>query len=427
MASPLESLRSRSARWVNAALVAMTALAMLLVILLVIRTVDSEREQRAQAQQTSAILDELSDIGRAALNAETGQRGYLLSLDRRYLAPFYNGRDQVEPSLRRLRALLEPRADARQLALLDELEVLSRARLAELERSVALVADGELIEARALVLTDEGQATMERLRRAVGELERIELQVLGDAVAETERAERRVMPLLGGLLALLAISLIAAGRLIARSARAEAVAAQAQALAAARARADLLARELNHRVKNLFAVVLAIVKLSARDVPEARGVTEAIADRIQALLKAHEVSQGEMDQPEVSLAALVETTLAPYRSHALTATIIGPEIRLHARSITPVGLMLHEITTNAVKYGAWSRPGGTIAVDWRHEGSDVIISWRESGREIAEMPTRQGFGSLLMTSSARQLGGSVQREFTAEGAVITIRFPADSR
>ena len=417
--------RGRTARWINAALVAVTAAAMLLVILLVIRTVDVERQQREQARHTSAILDELRDISSASLNAETGQRGYLLSLDRRYLAPFYNGRDQIAPSLRRLRSLLEPRADARQLVLLDELEEMSRAKFRELERGVALVESGGPIEARRLILTDEGQEAMERLRRAIGELERIEQAVLADAVAETERTEGRVMPLLAGLVALLAISLIAAGRLIARSARAEAVIAQAEALAAARDRADLLARELNHRVKNLFAVVLAIVKLSARDAPEAKGVADAIAQRIQALLKAHEVSQGELEQPEVSLAALIETTLAPYRSQALTASVDGSPVTLHARTITPLGLVLHEMTTNAVKYGGWSRPGGAIAVDWRRDGGDIVLNWREKGVPINEQPTRRGFGSMLMTSAARQLGGGVERDFTAEGAVIRIRFPAD--
>lgn len=425
MADPSIVTRGWTARWINAALVAVTALAMLLVVLLVIRTVDSERAQRAQAQRTSAVLDELSDISRASLNAETGHRGYMLTLDLRYLAPYFGGRDQIEPSLRRLRALLEPRADARQLALLDQVEVLSRAKFAELERGVTLVGNGDLIEARRLILTDEGQVAMERLRRAIRELERIELAVLTNAVGETERAESRVMPLLGGLLALLAISLIAAARLIARSARAEAVAAQAEALEKARDRADLLARELNHRVKNLFAVVLAIVKLSARDAPQAQDVTAAIAERIRALLKAHDVSQGDLGQAEVSLATLIETTLAPYRSPALTASVRGPEITLQARSITPVGLMLHEMTTNAVKYGAWSRPGGAIAIDWERAGAEIVLNWRESGAELAEIPTRQGFGSLLMTSSARQLGASVEREFTAAGALITIRFPTD--
>lgn len=413
------------ARTINAGLVALTALAMVLVVLLAIRTIEVERDQRRQAQLTSRILDELRDINRAALSGETGQRGYMLTLDRRYLASYFAGRDQIEPSLRQLRLLVEPTATARQRELLDQIDVLSRAKFAELAQGVALVGGGELIEARRLVLTDEGQEAMERLRRAVREMEMIELAILDRAESDTASAERRVVPLLGGLLGLLAISLLASGRLIARGARAEVEAAQARVLAEARDRADLLARELNHRVKNLFAVVLAIVKLSARDAPEARPVTNGIADRIMALLKAHEVSQGELGQATVGLSVLIETTLAPYRSPALTASIEGPAVTLDGRTITPLGLVLHELTTNAVKYGAWSRPGGTIAVEWVREGSDVILTWREAGTPITEQPQRQGFGSMLMTSSARQLGGSIDREFGPDGVLITMRFPGN--
>lgn len=426
MAMPEGRLRWRSGRWTNAALVALTALAMLLVVLLVIRTIEVERSQRAQAQQTSAILNELRDIQRASLNAETGQRGYLLTLDRRYLAPFFSGRDQLEPSLRQLRTLLAPRAERRQLELLAQVERLSLAKFAEIKRSVGLVESGDLIEARRLMLTDEGQDAMERLRGALRELERIELAILGRAVQEAERAEGRVMPLLGGLLALLAISLIVAARLIARSARAEAVAAQAEALGEARDRADLLAHELNHRVKNVFAVVLAIVRLSARGTPEAKPVTDTIAERIRALLTAHEVSQGELDGPAVSLKALIETTLAPYRSGTLSATLDGPALVLSANATTPLGLVLHELTTNAVKYGAWAEPGGTIAITWRREGDTIVLRWQEETPGLVSEPSNQGFGSTLMTGAARQLGGSVERQFPPEGAQVTIRFPAES-
>ena len=417
--------KGRIARRVNAALVAFTALAMVLVVLLVIRTVEVERAQREQAQLTSEIINELSDINRAAVNGETGQRGYMLSLDKRYLAPFFAGKDQIDPSLTRLRSLVEPTASLRQRELLDEIEVLSRAKFAELAQGGGLEESGDLIAARRLVLTDEGQESMERLRRALHEMETIEVAVLGKAQADTAAAERRVVPLLGGLLALLAVSLVASGRLIARSARAEVEASQAHALAEARDRADLLARELNHRVKNLFAVVLAIVKLSARNTPEAKPVAEGIAQRIMALLKAHEVSQGELDQPTVSLAALVETSLAPYRSQELTARVDGPDVMLHARTITPLGLALHELTTNAVKYGGWSQPGGTIAVEWVRKDADIVLTWRESGVTIQPDPERQGFGSMLMVSSARQLGGTIDRQFLPEGALVTMRFPAN--
>jgi two-component sensor histidine kinase len=301
--------------------------------------------------------------------------------------------------------------------------VLARARFAEMAEGIALIGQGRLIEARRLVLTDEGQEAMERLRSALREMEAIELAILDRAQADATAAENRVVPLLGGLLGLLAISVVASGRLIARSARAEAEAAQAQVLAEARDRADLLARELNHRVKNLFAVVLAIVRLSARDAPAAKPVTDGIAQRIMALLRAHEVSQGELDRQTVSLATLVDTTLAPYRSDALLATIEGPEVLLDAARVTPLGLVLHELTTNAVKYGAWSAPGGTIAVRWGREAGEIVLHWREHGRPVPASPPRQGFGSMLMTSAARQLGGSVERVFEPDGVSVTLRFP----
>jgi len=98
---------------------------------------------------------------------------------------------------------------------------------------------------------------------------------------------------------------------------------------------------------------------------------------------------------------------------------------LGARSITPIGLVLHEMTTNAVKYGGWSRPGGSIAISWKQDGDMIALTWREQGTPISEQPQRQGFGSQLMTSSIRQLGGTIDRDFTPDGAVITMCFPAE--
>ena len=205
--------------------------------------------------------------------------------------------------------------------------------------------------------------------------------------------------------------MFAGARLVGRAARAEAEAAQAAVVSEARDRADLLARELNHRVKNLFAVVLAIVQMSARDKPEAKEVTNSIAQRIRALLTAHEVSQGELERPVASLRALVETSLAPYRSSNHPAEIDGPEIMLPAKRVTPLGLVLHELTTNAVKYGAW-KDEGTVHVSWSEQDGTVTLEWRETGAQLGDAPEHTGFGSLLMTSAARQFGGTFERNFT---------------
>lgn len=406
----------------NAAVLLLVGAAMLALIFLVVQTVEAERAERAQTRQTAEIIDELQRVHTAALNAETGQRGYLLTLDRRYLGSYHAGREQIEPALRRLRGMLEFGGTLRQEELLDQIDALSRAKFAEMEASVRLVEDGRLLDARTAVLSDEGQEAMDRLRRSLREMEQIERGLLAEQAADTARIEGRVLPLLGALIVLLLISIIFGSRLVSRAARAEAQAAQAAALAEAHDRADLLARELNHRVKNIFAVVLAIVQMSARDKPEAKDVTDSIGERIRALLTAHEVSQGTLDSNLASLETLIETTLAPYRSDEHTASVEGPEILLPAKRISPLGLVLHELTTNAVKYGAWSKDG-TIDISWQWVDDGVRLTWRENGALAGGEPEKRGFGTLLMDSAARQFGGSVTRDFTPDGLVVTIDLP----
>lgn len=411
-------------RLVNVALLAMVAGTIFGLLLLVFQTVATERRQREQVAQTNAVLFELRQVERAALNGETGQRGYALTLDRRYLQPYLAARNDYGGALQRLREGLGDNPTPRQRELLDEINNLTRTRFAELAETVALMERGELLDARAIVLTDEGLEAMTRLREAAREMEEIEAAILRRAITDASQAEKRLFPLLLGLLAALIIALAFGYRLIVRNAQAEIEAAQAAQLAEARDRADLLAGELNHRVKNLFAVVLAIVQMSARDSPEAKPVVGRIADRIRALLTAHEVTQGSGGKSAATLGRLVETTLAPYCSDELRARLDGPEVPLSSDSATPLGLVLHEMTTNAVKYGAWAHRG-EIAVEWRVEGGTVFVEWRETGAPTVPPPEREGFGTMLMTSSARQLGGTIERRFEPEGVAVDIAFPLE--
>lgn len=414
--------RTRNPRWMNVALLLVIAAAMFATIVLAYQTVEAERAQRLQVERTVEVLEELRQINSAALSGETGQRGYLITLDRRYLAPYQMAREQLEPSLDRVRVLLGDDATARQVELIDQIDALARAKFDEMAESVELLENGRLLDARRATLTDEGVEAMERLVRAIAEMEDIESRILAERAAEAARSEARVLPLLGALFVLLIIAMLAGARLVGRAARAEAEASQAAAVSEARDRADLLARELNHRVKNLFAVILAIVQMSARDKPEAKEVTDSIAQRIRALLTAHEVSQGELERPVASLRALVETSLAPYRSSKHPAEIEGPDVMLPAKRVTPLGLVLHELTTNAVKYGAWKNRG-TVHVSWTEDEGMLTLTWRESGADLEELPERKGFGSLLMTSAARQFGGTFERNFTKDGLQVSIVLP----
>lgn len=395
--------------------------------LLVLETIDAERVEREQVAKTTRILVELGNVGRAAINAETGQRGYFITLDRRYLTPYEAGREQYPVSLKSLRTTLGNDISPEQDQLMTEIEQLSRLKFSEMEQSVGMIARGELIAAQRMILTDQGQETMDRLRRALFDMETIEQDILRKAAMRSSEAENRVLPLLFLLVVLMVIALALGLMQALRAARAEAVEAQAVALAEAHERTDLLARELAHRVRNLFAMILAIVNMSARgEGPEARLVTERIADRIRALLTVQEVTQGANSRPVGDLRTLVEMTLAPYRDDAAACVIDGPDISLPESTITPLGLVLHELVTNAVKYGAWSKRG-EIMVSWRYDlqAGEVALDWIEKTPEAAVPSGREGFGTMLMTGSARQLRGSIERTFTDEGLMVNITFPVD--
>ena len=395
-------------------------------MVLVIGTVRAEQAERQQVELTNDVLVQLRAIERATLMAETGQRGYFITLDQRYLAPYVDARQSLDQAIAQLRTSLGSSTTARQRALISEIEATSRVKFAELDRSVSQIRNGQIMDARIGILSNDGQIAMTRLRAAIAELEAIETTILTAAQEETAKQEARLLPLLGALVLVLMLTLGFGYLLLRQTAVAQVKASQADALAEARDRAALLANELNHRVKNLFAVVLAIVSMTGRKDPAAKQTIEDISARIRALLTAHDVTQGKGAANSGSLTDLIEATVAPYKSRDHHFVSSGPDVQLSSRQATSLGLVLHEMATNAVKYGAWS-DAGTIAVDWERTGDDVVIEWKERRDEPLEQSGSEGFGSLLMTSSAKQLGGTIERRFEPDGAQISIRFPVNDR
>jgi two-component sensor histidine kinase/CHASE3 domain sensor protein len=410
-------------------LLAIVALGLVGSVALILSAIKAEQAHREQVGRVNEVIVLLHDISRDAVNAETGQRGYFITLDNRYLAPYQAAHERMRRSVDRLKTLAAEAQDPARIDLANSIEQLVAAKFADLDKSVALVRNGDLVEARRQILTDEGQQAMERLRVALGRLERIERGRLDAALGQAVDSENRIVPLLLSLLVLILLSLGLGISLALRNADAEARAANAAELAAARDRADLLAHELNHRVKNLFAVVLAIVQMSARGSPEARPVIERVGERIRALLKAHEVTQGPKGPRQAELKTLIETVLSPYRSEATHCGIDGPPLVLTPQQATPLGLMLHELVTNAVKYGAWSKHGGELAVTWgvtKDQPPRLDLTWRERCAEAVAPPgDRQGFGGTLLQASTRQLGGELQRDYHADGIEVRIAFPLE--
>uniref|UniRef100_UPI0025DE7B5B sensor histidine kinase n=1 Tax=Novosphingobium sp. TaxID=1874826 RepID=UPI0025DE7B5B len=391
----------------------------------VFSTIEVEREERRQAEHTAQVLDALNTLVSSTTDGETGQRGFFITSDQRYLAPYRSGRAMYRAALTRLEHDLGDELPTAQRDTLREIERLGDHKWRELDETIAQIARGDVVAVYVRILSDEGQVVMSEFRSAVERFEAVERERLLAARSSSATAEARVLPALLVLFVMIVIALALSLWQVTRAARAESAAANAVTIAEARDRADLLARELNHRVKNLFAVILAIVRMTGKGDAAAKPVVDRISQRIHALVIAHDVSQGATENPVVDLAELVEAAIAPYRSDSECCDIAGAPLSLDTRMAVPLGLVLHELVTNTVKYGAWAQSGGLVRVSWQaHEGR-ARLEWEESRDGFVppvEARARQGFGSVLMQSSAQQLGGTIERSYAEHGIRVVIDF-----
>ena len=193
---------------------------------------------------------------------------------------------------------------------------------------------------------------------------------------------------------------------------------------------QLLVRELNHRVKNLFSVVTGMIAMTARATRTPTEMATALRGRIAALARAHDlirpaITLDSLSQPDVSMQSLVAAIIDPHLVHRGDGiTIAGPAVTLGATGATNLALVLHELATNAAKYGALSAPTGHLDVVWTVREGMVVLSWVESGGPKVAVPQAVGFGTQLVGLSVeRQLRGTIEREFGAEGFRATITLP----
>ena len=200
---------------------------------------------------------------------------------------------------------------------------------------------------------------------------------------------------------------------------------------------DLLIREANHRVKNTLAIVQSIATQTLRQSPVIEDFTPAFEGRLHALARAHDLLTGENWQGS-DIAQIVRETLEPYASTGRgRVTTEGPGVRLPPQPSVALILILHELATNAAKYGALSPGDGTLAVSWRVERDGngengesakddrhVRLRWRETGGPRVSPPTRRGFGTTLIESSAAyELHGSATMDFREDGLDCALSFP----
>lgn len=191
-------------------------------------------------------------------------------------------------------------------------------------------------------------------------------------------------------------------------------------------RQRLVIAELNHRVKNLLALMQSLVMSSHDSADDLQEFVENLEGRIRALAFAHDQITPRSDH-EASLRALVDSELSPYAQAGRMIDVDGPRVMLDNRSGPALALVLHEMTTNAVKYGALSVPGGRLGVTWSiDDAGRCVIEWVESEGPTVKPPGQAGFGSTLIQRSIPfELQGEATIDYAPEGLRARFALPGE--
>jgi len=186
-------------------------------------------------------------------------------------------------------------------------------------------------------------------------------------------------------------------------------------------RQSLLASEVDHRARNALAIVQSIIRLTKSDTIQ--GYSKSIEGRIKALSLAHSLlSQSRWTGAD--LRRLVHEELAPYKLAPGKIRIEGPGIHLGPAAAQTLALTLHEMATNAAKYGALSSASGSLEVEWAAEKGDLVLKWIEKGVSKPRKPPSGGLGTRIVKQSIEaQLGGRVRTEWREEGIRCVLRVP----
>ncbi|MGB3710258.1 MAG: PAS domain-containing protein [Erythrobacter sp.] len=188
-----------------------------------------------------------------------------------------------------------------------------------------------------------------------------------------------------------------------------------------------MARELSHRMKNMFSVISSIVNVTGRE----RGIrTEAaeINSRIQALGRAYETTLDDASSGSIEIGEAIRAVLEPYERQNGSLELDGNGARMPFTTVSTVGLVLHELAANAIKHGAWSTEDGLVRVEWKPldgEERKLVIKWIETGGPaVDESSLSDGTGTAIVDRMLRSAGGTINREWREDGLSATIEIPA---
>ncbi len=190
-----------------------------------------------------------------------------------------------------------------------------------------------------------------------------------------------------------------------------------RALMRSEERQRILINELNHRVKNSLATILSIAKLTSRRAADLPSFVAGFEARLMAMSATHNLLTAE-GWEQAELRSILQSELRPYAAEQIRLS--GPEVKLGSEQVLAMGLVIHELVTNAVKYGALGVASGALDVSWTLLSGVLTLEWREQGGPAVETPTRLGFGSRLIEMSARTLGGRSELRYPPAGFEATI-------
>jgi len=192
-------------------------------------------------------------------------------------------------------------------------------------------------------------------------------------------------------------------------------------------RRSLVLRELAHRAKNGIVVMMTIVAQTARGATSVQHFEAVLTARLRSMADSQDLVTQAAGQP-LPLADLLGKALTPFDSERFDIDPILAEINIPTEVVVAMALLLHELSTNAVKYGALSAPAGRVKLSLAERAKDkAVLSWTEVGGPVVKPVSRRGFGSRLLDVSLRNNGGHVEGAFEPDGFRAKIHFPAAAR
>lgn len=213
-----------------------------------------------------------------------------------------------------------------------------------------------------------------------------------------------------------------AADLLERTIAEEALRGREQALRDSEEMQKLLTSELSHRVKNMLATVQAIATQTQRHSRSTGDFVSSFGGRIQSMARVHaQLSNNEWKGTR--LREIVDDQMKLGAVDATRVTLSGPDVHLAAEAVPKMAMMMHELGTNSIKYGALSTARGAVSIDWKTTGNTLHMQWTERGGPMVKTPIRRGFGTSLIEQSAIGAGGEASMSIEADGVQWSIAFP----